>query len=156
MTGSDTRVGSVRSLPLDDRSAAMASKFWGANHGGRYARFGVGGSLTFGSGIYSIRPNKEAVLQGAINRARDALGRRLALELAPAHVDTGPPGLTATPLWDRVGTAAHDEIFDRKAVQLPTGRFAQANDVVEAILFVATNPIATGSTVLIDGGDTLV
>jgi hypothetical protein len=33
---------------------------------------------------------------------------------------------------------------------------AEPGDIAQALLFVASNPFATGSTVLLDGGDALV
>ena len=122
LAGSSTRVGSVRALPLDDAQAAMQNKFWGAYHVGRYARFCSGGSLVFVSGVYSIRPSKAAVLQGVINAAIESLARGLALELAPIRVNTVSPGTTATPLWERLGPAAHAQKFAEVSARLKTGR----------------------------------
>jgi NAD(P)-dependent dehydrogenase (short-subunit alcohol dehydrogenase family) len=156
VAGSATSVGPARSLPLDDAQAAMASKFWGAYHVGRFARIRDGGSLTFVSGVYSIRPSKGAVLQGAINAALEALARGLALELAPVRVNTVSPSLTATPLWDRLEGATRDKMFKDKAAQIPAGRIGQSVDIARAVLFLANNPFVTGSTLLIDGGDSLV
>ena len=141
---------------MQDAHEAMSSKFWGAYHVGRSARIRDGGSLTFVSGVYSIRPNKQAVLQGAINAALEALARGLALELAPVRVNTVSPSLTATPLWDRLGAPARDKMFKDKAAQLPAGRIGQSDDIASAILFLAGNPFATGATLLVDGGDALV
>jgi NAD(P)-dependent dehydrogenase (short-subunit alcohol dehydrogenase family) len=134
----------------------MASKFWGAYHVGRYGRIRESGSLTFVSGVYSVRPSKQAVLQGAINAALEALARGLALELAPVRVNTVSPSLTNTPLWDRLNAAVREKMFKDKAAQLPAGRIANAEDIASAILFLAGNPFTTGTTLLIDGGDALV
>jgi NAD(P)-dependent dehydrogenase (short-subunit alcohol dehydrogenase family) len=156
VAGSATNVGPVRTFGLDDAHAAMASKFWGAYHVGRYARISHGGSLTLVSGVYSVRPSKQAVLQGAINAALEALARGLALELAPVRVNTVSPSLTMTPLWDRLEPSVRAKMFKDKAAQLPAGRIGQAEDIAKAILFLAGNPFATGTTLLIDGGDALV
>ena len=156
VTGASTKVGPARSFPLDDAQAAMASKFWGAYHVARSARIRPGGSLTLVSGVYSIRPNKQAVLQGAINAALEALARGLALELAPVRVNTVSPSLTKTPLWDKLGESTRDQMYHDKARQLPAGRIGEAEDVASAILLLAGNPYVTGSTLLIDGGDALV
>jgi NAD(P)-dependent dehydrogenase (short-subunit alcohol dehydrogenase family) len=146
----------VRGFALEEAHAAMSSKFWGAYHVARYAPIRAGGSLTFVSGVYSVRPSKQAVLQGAINAALEALGRGLAVELAPVRVNTVSPSLTVTPLWDRLEAPVRDKMFKDKAAQLPAGRIGQAEDIASAILFLATNPFATGTTLLIDGGDALV
>jgi len=156
VAGSATKVGPTRTFAMQDAHEAMLSKFWGAYHVGRNAHIRDGGSLTFVSGVYSVRPNKQAVLQGAINAALEALARGLALELAPVRVNTVSPSLTATPLWDRLGTSARDKMYKDKAAQLPAGRIGQSDDIASAILFLAGNPFATGSTLLVDGGDALV
>jgi NAD(P)-dependent dehydrogenase (short-subunit alcohol dehydrogenase family) len=157
LAGSSTRVGSVHALPIDDAQAAMQNKFWGAYHVGRYGKFCKEGSLVFVSGVYSIRPSKAAVLQGAINAAVEALARGLALELAPlVRVNTVSPSTTATPLWDRLGPAGKIQKFSDVGARLPVGTVAQPADIAEAILAVALNRFATGSTVLVDGGDALV
>ena len=88
VTASATRTGPARALPMRDAEAAMQSKFWSAYHVGRSARIADGGSLTFVSGVYSVRPTATAVLQGAINAALEALARGLALELAPRYAST--------------------------------------------------------------------
>lgn len=157
LAGSATRTGPVRGLPLDAARAAMDNKFWGAYHVGRHARFDDGGSLTFVSGVYSQRPQPDAVLQGALNAAVEALARGLALELAPVvRVNTVSPSTTATPLWDKLGAAGREAKFDAMRARLPLRRVADAADIAQAILFVVGNRFATGSTVLIDGGDALV
>jgi NAD(P)-dependent dehydrogenase (short-subunit alcohol dehydrogenase family) len=156
VAGSATNVGPVRSFALEEAHAAMSSKFWGPYHVSRYAPFRAGGSLTFVSGVYSIRPSKEAVLQGAINAALEALARGLALELAPVRVNTVSPSLTDTPLWDRLEDSVRNKMFKDKAAQLPAGRIGKVEDIAAAILFLAGNPFTTGTTLLIDGGDALV
>ena len=156
VSASSTRTGPARSLPMSDAQAAMQSKFWSAYHVGRSARIAAGGSLTFVSGVYSVRPSPTAVLQGAINAALEALARGLALELAPAvRVNAVSPSTTETPLWDRLGGAGKADKFAAMNARLPAGRIAQPGDIAAAILFLAANSFATGSTLLIDGGDAL-
>jgi NAD(P)-dependent dehydrogenase (short-subunit alcohol dehydrogenase family) len=152
ITAAQTATGPVRQLALDDAMAAMNSKFWGAYRVARAARINAGGSLTLVSGFLAVRPNKMSVLQGAINAALEALSRGLALELAPVRVNTVSPGLIETPLWSRMATEARDAMFEAAAGRLPARRIGQASDVAQAILYVASNGYATGSTVLVDGG----
>jgi NAD(P)-dependent dehydrogenase (short-subunit alcohol dehydrogenase family) len=47
---------------------------------------------------------------------------------------------------------ARDAMFEAAAGRLPARRIGQASDVAQAILYVASNGYATGSTVLVDGG----
>jgi NAD(P)-dependent dehydrogenase (short-subunit alcohol dehydrogenase family) len=156
LAGSATQTGPVRGLPLDAARSSADNKFWGAYHVARHARIRDGGSLTFVSGVYSQRPNANAVLQGALNAAVEALARGLALELAPqVRVNTVSPSTTDTPLWDKLGAQGRQQKLADMRAHLPLRRVATATDIAMAILFVACNPFATGSTVLLDGGDAL-
>ncbi|AOJ74452.1 SDR family oxidoreductase [Burkholderia ubonensis] len=150
-----TASGPVRSLPFDDAQAAMNSKFWGAYRVARAIDIAPGGSLTFVSGFLSARPSASSVLQGAINAALEALARGLALELAPVRVNTVSPGLIATPMWDKLAPDARDALFANAAQRLPARRVGRPEDVANAIVYLATTPYATGSTVLVDGGGTI-
>ncbi|MFC3655425.1 SDR family oxidoreductase [Xanthomonas hyacinthi] len=150
-----TRSGPVGVLSLDDARASMESKFWGGYRVARAARIADGGSITFVSGFLSRRPSASSVLQGAINAALEALGRGLALERAPVRVNTVSPGLIDTPLWGCMDKAEREAMFARTAERLPARRVGQPEDIAQAILFVATNPFATGTTVTVDGGATI-
>ncbi|WP_126227609.1 SDR family oxidoreductase [Burkholderia ambifaria] len=152
ISAAKTATGPLRTLPLADAQAAMDSKFWGAYRIARSIDIAPGGSLTFVSGYLSVRPNASSVLQGAINAALEALARGLALELAPVRVNTVSPGLIATPLWDKLAPDARDAMYAGAAQRLPARRVGQPEDVANAIVYLATTPYATGSTVLIDGG----
>jgi len=83
VTAAKTKVAAIRELPLTDAYQSMNSKFWGAYRIARSAKIAAGGSLTFVSGFLSIRPQKGAAIQSAINAALEGLTRGLALELAP-------------------------------------------------------------------------
>ncbi|WP_109482727.1 SDR family oxidoreductase [Paraburkholderia sp. C35] len=156
ISAAQTPGGPVRQLALADAYAAMNSKFWGAYRIARAARIRDDGSLTFVSGFLSVRPSKTSVLQGAINAALEALVRGLALELSPVRVNTVSPGLIATPLWSRLSNDARQSMFDGAAARLPVQRVGQPQDVANAIVYLASTPYASGSTVLVDGGASLV
>ncbi|MCG5236305.1 SDR family oxidoreductase [Xanthobacter oligotrophicus] len=150
-----TKSGPVSGLPLEAAKASMESKFWGAYRIARAARVAEGGSITFVSGFLSHRPSAGAVLQGAINAAIEALARGLALERAPVRVNTVSPGLIDTPLWQGMRADDRAAMFARTAERLPARRVGRPEDVAQAILFVATNPFVTGTTVTVDGGGTI-
>jgi NAD(P)-dependent dehydrogenase (short-subunit alcohol dehydrogenase family) len=133
----------------------MESKFWGAYRVARAARVRDGGSITFVSGFLSHRPSPTAVLQGAINAALEGLARGLALERAPVRVNTVSPGVIDTPLYASLAEADRRAMFEQAAARLPVRRVGQPQDVAQAILFLATNSFATGSTVTVDGGGTI-
>jgi NAD(P)-dependent dehydrogenase (short-subunit alcohol dehydrogenase family) len=150
--GAETPMGSVREQPMAEAHAAMDSKFWGAYRVARAAKLAETGSLTLVSGILSQRPRPGIGVQSAINAAVEALGRALALELAPVRVNTVSPGLIATPLWDDMGDAARKAMYARASAALPVRRIGAPADVASLILELAGNGFATGSTVYLDGG----
>jgi NAD(P)-dependent dehydrogenase (short-subunit alcohol dehydrogenase family) len=152
VSAAQTPGGPVRTLSLSDAKSAMESKFWGAYRIARAAKINAGGSLTFVSGFLSVRPSATSVLQGAINAALEALARGLALELAPIRVNAVSPGLIATPLWSGMADEKRDAMFASAAQRLPARRIGEADDIANAVLFLARTAFATGSTVRVDGG----
>jgi NAD(P)-dependent dehydrogenase (short-subunit alcohol dehydrogenase family) len=152
ISAAQTPGGPVRELALSDAYAAMNSKFWGAYRVARAVKITDSGSLTLVSGFLSVRPNKSSVLQGAINAALEALARGLALELSPVRVNTVSPGLIATPLWAKLNEQARQNMYEGAAARLPAKRVGHPEDVANAIVYLASTPFATGSTVLVDGG----
>jgi NAD(P)-dependent dehydrogenase (short-subunit alcohol dehydrogenase family) len=152
VSAAQTSSGPVRTLGLVDAKAAMESKFWGAYRVARAMKIREGGSLTLVSGLLSVRPSATSVLQGAINAALEALGRGLALELAPVRVNTVQPGLIATPLWSAMPNEKREAMFAGAAQRLPARRVGQPEDIANAVLFLITTPFVTGSTVRVDGG----
>jgi NAD(P)-dependent dehydrogenase (short-subunit alcohol dehydrogenase family) len=77
----------------------MDCKFWGQYLAARYAQIRPKGSITLISGILSRRPSAGLTGLAAINAAVEALGRALAVELAPIRVNVVSPGLTDTPAY---------------------------------------------------------
>ncbi len=155
VSAAQTKTGTVANLSVADAQAAMNSKFFGAYRVVKAVKVKDGGSITFVSGFLSQRPSPASVFQGAINAALEALGRGLALERAPVRVNTVSPGLIDTKLYAKMDASARDAMFEKTAARLPARRIGQPEDIAQAILFVATNPFATGSTVTVDGGGTI-
>lgn len=89
---------------------------------------------------------------GSLNAAVEGLVQPLAAELAPIRVNAVSPGYVDTPWWD--GLAAEDRaaFFDQAATALPTKRIADASDIAEAIVLLATNPNIAGTVIETDGG----
>lgn len=118
----------------------------------RSAKFREHGSLCLISGFRSVPPSANTVLQGAVNAALEALARGLALELAPIRVNAVSLGLVATPLWAGMAETEREAMFASAAKRLPLRRIGEPSDVANAVLFLASTPFATGSTVVVDGG----
>ena len=157
-TAADLRYQPLREMELADARRSIDSKLLSAvllvKHGaGRIRR---GGSVTFTSGIASLRPGPGAAVVAAVNGALDALVRALALELAPVRVNSISPGWVDTPIWTRLAGDAKQERFARMAERLPVRRIGAVEDVAQALLALARNGYITGTTLHINGGHHLV
>ena len=95
-----------------------------------------------------------AAAKGGIN----ALTQQTALELAPAgiRVNAVAPGTIMTPLNEKVfrEAADPDELIKRWNDAHPIGRFGEAGEVAEAVLFLASDrsSFITGEILRVDGG----
>jgi NAD(P)-dependent dehydrogenase (short-subunit alcohol dehydrogenase family) len=134
--------------------ADFDSKFWGQYHAARYAAPNIrpGGSIVLFSGIYSQRPPAGVASVAAVNGAIEALGRALAVELAPLRVNVVSPGLTDTPAYNSMPPDQRQTMFKQVAESLPARRMGQPADIAQAVLYLMADPYATGTTLLIDGG----
>jgi NAD(P)-dependent dehydrogenase (short-subunit alcohol dehydrogenase family) len=156
ISGSSVKTGQLRELSLADARASMDSKFWGAYMAARYAQIPPKGSITFFSGILSRRPSPGLASLAAINAAVEALGRALALELAPIRVNIVSPGLTDTPAHATMPDDARKEMFAAVAKRLPVGRVGKPEDIASLTLELMRNSFLTGLIVDVDGGAMLV
>lgn len=146
-------IGRTDSFSIEEAYRAMDTKFWGAYRIGRLAKIIPGGSLTFVSGILSARPTKSSALLSAINAALDGLVRGLALERAPVRVNSVSPGILANAA---ILTKLTETQRLEAGARLPVQKIGTPEQVAEAIMFLAANTYVTGSTVVIDGGGSLV
>jgi NAD(P)-dependent dehydrogenase (short-subunit alcohol dehydrogenase family) len=114
-------------------------------------------SVTLASGTLGPRPTGAGTATfSAALAAMEALGRGLALELAPRRVNTIMPGPFDTPLFDKVLGTGRQEYLESLAAKIPVGRVGAPAEAARAILFLITNEFVTGTTLRIDGGITLV
>lgn len=88
----------------------------------------------------------------AINGALEAMIRPLAVELAPLRINAVSPGGIDTPWWHSMPSERREAIFAQMKATLPVGRLGTAEEVAEAIVFVATNGFMTGTVIECDGG----
>lgn len=95
-----------------------------------------------------------AAAKGGVN----ALTQQTALELAPVgiRVNAVAPGTIMTPLNEKVfrETADPEELIARWNAAHPIGRFGEAHEVAEAVLFLASDrsSFITGDILRVDGG----
>jgi NAD(P)-dependent dehydrogenase (short-subunit alcohol dehydrogenase family) len=148
--------GRLPDMNVADAQAVMNTKYWGYFRIARAAKISPTGSLTFIGGNLAARPTQGTALIASINAAIEGLTRGLAVDLAPTRVNTISPGVIDTPLWDQMAPAARDAMYKKAAEMLPARRIGQPEDVAQALVFLMTNPFATGMVMNLEGGALLV
>lgn len=144
--------GLVRELPMEQAYANMSSKFWSAYRVARNMKLAQRGSLTFVSGVLSVRPVASRSLIAAINSGLDGLAKGLALEFSPIRVNAVSPGLVDTPLWASMDPAKRQAMLDSASTGLPAKTYGRPRDLGLQIVAIMANPFITGTVVYVDGG----
>ena len=85
----------------------------------------------------------------------NALTKALAFELAPIRVNAVAPGVVRTPLWDAMGEADRQSMYEQAAQQLPLGRIGDVADTARAYLYCMEQEFGTGVVLTVDGGTVL-
>lgn len=120
-----------------------------------------GGSVVITSSTSGLLAHDGGAVYAATKIALIGLGRSLALELAPRSIRVNMvcPGAVNTPMIRDVwGSEAEAErALEEYARDNPLGRFAEPEDVAEAIMFLASSKARhiTGVSLRVDGGDGL-
>jgi len=136
---------------MADARASMEGKFWSQYLCARHAR--VSRSILLFSGAYSRRPAKGMSILAAVNGAIEALGRALAVELAPVRVNVVSPGLIqGTAAYAGMPEATRNGMYANAASRLPAGLVGDADSVAGPALALLASPYATGTVLDIDGG----
>ncbi|MEU4340665.1 SDR family oxidoreductase [Nocardia sp. NPDC023852] len=146
----------VAAFDADQASSLISTKLIGPTLLAKHARFLLGGSLTFTSGIAAYRPASGGAMIAAVNGALASLGYALAIELGPVRVNVISPGWVDTPIWDTIVGPAKTERHRQLAARLPVGRIGRPDDIAHAMLAVMRNPFITGTVLHVDGGHRLV
>jgi NAD(P)-dependent dehydrogenase (short-subunit alcohol dehydrogenase family) len=153
--------GPVETVPMSAWQALFNDRFFGQLSACRYAvpKMAAGGVIVLCSGIagHAALANYAggAGLCGAIN----AMGRSLAIELAPKgiRVNVLSPGLTRDTAIDWGVPATQVGAFlDTLASHVPMKRPGVPRDMADAAWFLATCSYATGMVLDVDGGWTAV
>jgi NAD(P)-dependent dehydrogenase (short-subunit alcohol dehydrogenase family) len=133
-------------------TSQFAVKFWGqylcAKHGAKGIK--PQGSITFMSG--GGRQRRENSTLASINGAIDALGKLLAIELAPIRVNVVRPGLVKTDVWNNFSEAERLEMYKNAGEKLMVGRVGTPEDIAETYLYLLSNSFTTGVAIDVDGG----
>jgi NAD(P)-dependent dehydrogenase (short-subunit alcohol dehydrogenase family) len=111
-----------------------------------------GGSVTLVNGAASQLAAPGMGALAVVNGGLDALVRPLALELAPTRVNAVAPGVVDSPYWDKMPAAARSDFYAAAARGVPVQRIGSADDIADAVVFLAGNGFVTGTVMRIDGG----
>lgn len=137
----------------------LSGTFYVAREAGLRMVAADGGTIVNVGSELSIAGQAKMVAYCASKAGVLGLTRALAVELAPTvRVNAICPGAVQTPMLDAEfeleadPAAAREEMIGRT----PAGRFAEADEIAAAILFLAADArFATGSALHIDGGTTI-
>jgi NAD(P)-dependent dehydrogenase (short-subunit alcohol dehydrogenase family) len=155
----------LRMTPLAELTPQIVREFWETRYIGALSAvraamsvgmIRAGGSIVLTSGNAGRRSGPGWSLGASICGAVDALTRQLALELAPVRVNNVAPGVTRSPLWSNLSAADEDAMYEQIAGNVPVGRVAEPADIALAYVYAMEQPMATGTSVLVDGGAVLV
>ena len=150
-----TARGTVMEMEVAAARALFESKYWGQYHCAKYAaaKLAATGSIVMFSGWISRKPMAGVSTLAAVDAAIEALGRTLALEIAPRRVNVVTPGMIDTPLWGaRMSLEQQREHFAKVGRSLPVGRAGTAEDIAHAVRFLLENGFTTGAVIDVDGG----
>jgi NAD(P)-dependent dehydrogenase (short-subunit alcohol dehydrogenase family) len=128
----------------------LLGQIWAA----RYAapHFGAGGSITLFSGVAAWRPSPGSAVTATINGAIAALGRALALELAPIRVNVISPGIVDSDAWAGMPDDEREAFLKGAGDALPVGRVGRPEEIASTVLHAMHNGFLTGSVLHVDGG----
>ncbi len=151
--------GTVRGLVAELETAAaralFESKYWGQYLCAKHAvgKLSARGSIVMFSGWIARKPMAGVSTLAAVDAAIEALGRTLALEIAPRRVNVVTLGMIDTPLWSaRLAPEQQQAHFARVGAALPVGRAGTADDVAHAVRFLLENGFTTAAVIDVDGG----
>lgn len=151
--------GKIMDADVDYLRRAFDERVWPAVYAIRALgdRLAQDASITLISGALADRPNAygTAILASA-SAAMEALGRGLALELAPRRVNTISPGPIDTPILSKTLGDGRDAYVEGLKKALPLHRLGTAAEAGAAVVFLMENGWMNGATLNVDGGSRLV
>lgn len=142
--------------------------FLGTKHGLRAMRQSNGGSIINLSSASGLKASPGASAYGASKAAVRLFSKSVALECAQNNdnirVNSVLPGGVVTPMWESMDwwqqiknqMGGEEEAWKSLAQSVPLKRFAQPEEIAQAILYLASDEsrFVTGSEIVIDGGFT--
>lgn len=158
VTAAETAGGSFLLSDTETDKKMFDNKYWGQYYATKYGAKTISpeGSITLFSGIVAYKAMVGSATLSAINAAVAALGKTLALELAPIRVNVISPGIIDTPSRSKMPEVSRNEFYMGVANKLPVKRVGEADDVAKGILYLLSNSFVSGTVLHVDGGHTLI
>ena len=158
--------GVIRVQPIKEMSGETFQKvmninllgtFLGVKYGSEAIARAGGGAIVNLSSVQGLEGREGFAAYSASKFGVRGLTKTAAIELGPLgiRVNTVIPGPTKTKMTERPGWS--DEDYDRAYKGYPLGRMAEASEVAEVILFLASDAgsFCTGGDYTVDGGVTV-
>src|SRR5437867_2405067 len=154
--GDSLHLHDLAATDLQQARHAFELRYWAALAAVKYGSPHIRkeGSIVLTTGIAGQRPRKGWVIAASVCGTIEALTRALAVELAPIRVNAVSPGVVRTNLWQNMGAAERERLYESVGKSLPVGRVGEAHEI--AYLFLMQEGFGTGQTVVVDGGTVLV
>ncbi|WP_378954494.1 SDR family oxidoreductase [Pelosinus sp. sgz500959] len=158
ITAAETSGGSFLLSDTAMDQKMFENKFWGQYYAAKYGAAAIvpSGSITLFSGVVAYKAMVGSATLSAINAAVSALGRTLALELAPIRVNVISPGIIDTPSRSKMPEEKRNSFYMDIAGKLPVKRVGKADDVAKGIVYLLSNDFVSGTVLHVDGGHTLI
>ncbi|KIW45656.1 uncharacterized protein PV06_04028 [Exophiala oligosperma] len=123
----------------------------------RYLAPAPGSSFTMTSGVLVFRPRKGMGAMVGVGAGKEGLTRGLAVDMAPARVNTVSPGASETDLLfaqvpPEAGEEGRDRVREMYGKMSLVGKTGQVGDIAEAYLALMRSGFQTGTIVHVEGG----
>lgn len=119
-----------------------------------------GGSIILNGSVHAVMGWPYYSAYAATKGAVRSMTRVMASEFARRRIRVNQvtPGATKTPIWSRMAPDAEKmaALEEELATTVPLNRLAEANELADAVMFLASNESTylTGSEIVVDGGAT--
>jgi NAD(P)-dependent dehydrogenase (short-subunit alcohol dehydrogenase family) len=155
--GDSLQLHGLADTDLKQARHAFELRYWSALAAVKYGSPHIRkeGSIVLTTGIAGQRPQKGWVIAASVCGTIEALTRALAVELAPIRINAVSPGVVRTNLWQNMGAAEREHLYETVGNSIPLGRVGEASEIARAYLFLMQEGFSTGQTVVVDGGTVL-
>jgi NAD(P)-dependent dehydrogenase (short-subunit alcohol dehydrogenase family) len=152
----------LRMTPIDHMDIASAQDFFQLRYFGSLRALSAAhpylrttGSVVLTSGTAVQRPGPGWVLGASICGAIEGAVRAAAVELAPLRVNAVRPGVSRSPVWDRLPEAERERMYRQIAESNLLDRVGEVEDIAEAYVYLLRQDFTTGTILTVDGGSML-